>query len=983
VDDMRNKHARFQHYYKGIKVEGSQLLVHSRDGYVYLVNGTLIRDLDVDYMLRLSKEEAIAKALIEVPAELYMWDSPIVENILKKMKNDPSATNYPAGDIAFVHPQYSRNSKNYRPAYDITIHSMVPEKKEQFFIDVETGEILMQLNLLHTGSSHGTAETKYHGTRSIITDSIAVDSFRLIDTIRTAGIYTLNAMGSTNVENSVHFHDHDNFWNNVNEQKDEVATDVHYSAEMTYDYYASLGQDGINGDSLPFLSLVHVNNNWNNATWNGMFARFGDGSGQNQPLASLDVVAHEFTHGLTDFTADLVYMDEPGGLNESFSDIFGTAVEFFGDPETADYLIGEDFIANGGFRSMSNPNDFNHPDTYFGDNWQNGGGDNGGVHTNSGVQNYWFYLLAEGGTGINDIAQEFNVEGLGINEAAAVALGNLKYYLMVTSQYSDARLGGIQAAADLYGECSFEVEQTTNAWHAVGVGNVFGRLDIEIIDLVGPELVTCGLSSSEFVTARLTFNECYDTLFAGTTIPMLYSVDNGDVVMEDFVLTENISYQDTFTYTFEQPLSEFNTPGEYKLTVSVAYEGDNSDHNDTYLETYDRIIAQNVDMAINSIEAPFSGCFLGAEPVVLAVSYEGCDSIVAGTLIELGYRLDEFSWVSTDYILPNSIQRGEEIVIPLNKFVQLGEIGVYDIDARVIYNGDTLISNNLIENQLIQNPDELQYQVLMTFEGPLEEVVDSFYTVNNSSATISVLDSVGFKFTKGVKFTGSDVLPLIEDGTIELPSEDNLWDINPDYKSQVCFCADLTMTDAARLKFRFTQTFSPIYEDLYGQANNASTGLRLLINGQQFENDYVPNFTEANPYFVRNLDIGEYAGGPIEICFETSTLLSAEFDPYEIGDNVHIDEVILLADAFVGTNDLEFENNLTLYPNPSTDKINLILTEEFTGYDNLKVFDIHGKLFLNNTRNTSTIDVADYPAGIYVIQIFSGDKIQTGKFIKQ
>src|SRR5210317_1166691 len=98
--------------------------------------------------------------------------------------------------------------------------------------------------------------------------------------------------------------------------------------------------------------------------------------------------------------------------------------------------------------------------------------DNGGVHTNSGVQNYWFYLLSEGGSGVNDKADSFNVSGIGIVKAAKIAFRNNTYELFnrINANYSDARFYSIRAAVNLYGACSPEVESVTNAWYAVGVG---------------------------------------------------------------------------------------------------------------------------------------------------------------------------------------------------------------------------------------------------------------------------------------------------------------------------------------------------------------------------------------------------------------------------------------------------------------------------------------------------------------------------------
>ena len=276
--------------------------------------------------------------------------------------------------------------------------------------------------------------------------------------------------------NAVEFLNQDTYWNNVNAEHDEVATDAHFAAEMTFDFFDQhLGHTGVDGDNMRFaLSSFMLMFNLVNAFWNGSWASFGDGNGNNwTPLTSLDVVGHEFTHGVTEFTAGLVYQDESGALNESFSDIFGAAVEYWGEPEFFDYFIGDDFNVNGnGFRSMSNPNSAGDPDTYRGSFWYSGTADNGGVHTNSGVQNFWFYLLTEGGSGINDNDDTYNVIGLGIDTSTMISYRNLKFYLTQNSQYADARQGALQAAEDLYGPCSFPFVQTGNAWGAVGIGEV-------------------------------------------------------------------------------------------------------------------------------------------------------------------------------------------------------------------------------------------------------------------------------------------------------------------------------------------------------------------------------------------------------------------------------------------------------------------------------------------------------------------------------
>ena len=133
----------------------------------------------------------------------------------------------------------------------------------------------------------------------------------------------------------------------------------------------------------------------------------------NHLSGALDVVAHELTHGVTEFTSNLIYRNESGALNEAFSDIMGTSVEFFFQPAgsgdlQADYLFGEDVVRPGGIRSMENPQAYGDPDHYS--RRFLGTADNGGVHINSGIANHAFYLAIEGGT---NRTSGLSVQGVG------------------------------------------------------------------------------------------------------------------------------------------------------------------------------------------------------------------------------------------------------------------------------------------------------------------------------------------------------------------------------------------------------------------------------------------------------------------------------------------------------------------------------------------------------------------------------------------
>jgi thermolysin len=186
----------------------------------------------------------------------------------------------------------------------------------------------------------------------------------------------------------------------------------------------------------------------------------------------LDVVAHELTHGLTSYTSDLIYRNESGALDEAFSDIVGTSVEFFYQtPGTgtrqADYLIGEDVFRPGGLRSMSNPAAYGDPDHYS--KRYTGSEDGGGVHTNSGIPNQAFYLAVEGGTNRTSGLSVSGVGGANREQIEKAFYRAFAFMLPSNATFAAARAATIQAARDLYGAGSPAERAITQGWTAVGV----------------------------------------------------------------------------------------------------------------------------------------------------------------------------------------------------------------------------------------------------------------------------------------------------------------------------------------------------------------------------------------------------------------------------------------------------------------------------------------------------------------------------------
>jgi len=525
-DAFGDLHRRVKLTHHGVPLFDGMLVLHFRNNMMYAINGDVPEGYQVINQLILDEQTALQRALDAVGATRYKWEMPEEEALLQYLSDDPTATYYPTGRVKLYRP--NRNSA-YKYAWVFNVYADQPLYRADLFVDAVTGEILFEHNLIHETDVTGTAVTKYSGTRSFTTDSTST-TYRLRQAGRGNGIETYNMQRGTSYGAAVDFTDSDNYWNNFNANLDEVATDAHWGTEVTYDYFYTRG--------LKLLSYVHYDNNYVNAFWDGQRMTYGDGNGSSiTPLTALDIVGHEITHGLTSYTAALIYQNESGALNEGFSDIFGTSIEWFARPNNANWTVGEDIGTI--IRSMSNPKSRGLPDTYLGQNWYTGTANNGGVHTNNGPLSYWYYLLSEGGTGTNDNSDSYNVTGISIDSAGPIAFRMLAFYLPNSSQYVDARFYAIQSAIDLYGPCSQAVESTTNAMYAVGVGPPY--VPGVISDFEAPQTLFCA---------------------APATVSFTNLSNNG--------ITYHWDFGNGQTSTDVNPTVTYTAPGNYTVTLVVS-----------------------------------------------------------------------------------------------------------------------------------------------------------------------------------------------------------------------------------------------------------------------------------------------------------------------------------------------------------------------------------------------------------------------------
>ncbi|CAD0001872.1 M4 family metallopeptidase [Flavobacterium chungangense] len=500
-------HEKFQLYNQGIKVEFANYSLHYKSGKLVSMNGEYYDLENVETTPKLSTDEAFNKAISQIGAKQYLWETPL----------DAKEMNYekPKGELVLLPAMEDQGQKrtrdNVRLAYKFDIYATNPVSRGDVYIDAITGKVLFyNATIKHLGKySHGkskatsidhskasssskvaivaaNAATRYSGTQ-VIQTTLSGSSYRLADATRGLGINTFNMQKGTSYTAAVNFTDADNNWTAAeyaNTNKDNGALDAHWGAEKTYDYWSSVhGRNSFDNAGTIIKSYVHYSNAYDNAYWNGSVMTYGDGSGTYfDILTSIDVAGHEIGHAICSYTANLAYQKESGAMNEAFSDIWGACIEYFAAPTKSIWLIGEDIERRSGhaaLRSMSNPNAEGQPDTYGGTYWINPNctptesNDYCGVHTNSGVLNHWFYILAVGKTGTNDIGNAYNVTGITIDKAAKIAYRLESVYLTANSTFANARTSGIQSAIDLYGAGSAEVIATTNAFYAVGVGAAY------------------------------------------------------------------------------------------------------------------------------------------------------------------------------------------------------------------------------------------------------------------------------------------------------------------------------------------------------------------------------------------------------------------------------------------------------------------------------------------------------------------------------
>ncbi len=453
IDDLDISHTRFEQLHLGVRVFEGEAIVHLHmDGTLRTVTNAMIEDLVVDTQPLYAENEAVDIAVADIGGARHLTATPEVELVVLRRDQDHLVW------------------KVQLERLDGTADTARPV----IFVDAHTGKVVWQYDNLQTASG----ESNYSGTVPVETTP-AADTFYLEDGIAGLGTYSYG----NSYDTVDYLTDSDNDWTADSARE---GVDAHYAGAGTLDYYMStFGRHGIDGSGGPgyiesiigsravISSFVNYGENYVNAFWTGTFMVFGDGDGDTYgPLTTIDVTAHEMTHGVVQHEANLTYAGESGAMNESYADVFGAMVERHMEGEDSDnWQIGEDFYTpsipgDGALRYMSDPSRDGASSDHYSTRYR-GSQDNGGVHWNSGIGNLAFYLLSEGG---NHPSTGDGMEGIGAEAAAEIWYRGLTSYLTASSDFADTRVAHLNAAEDLYGSDSFEYAAVQDAWSLVGVG---------------------------------------------------------------------------------------------------------------------------------------------------------------------------------------------------------------------------------------------------------------------------------------------------------------------------------------------------------------------------------------------------------------------------------------------------------------------------------------------------------------------------------
>jgi bacillolysin len=463
-DELGMTHVRFRQTYQGIEVWGADAYVHiGRDGQVAMFNGAF---------------RPTPKLASTTPAVASSQAMEIVRSDLSRLGNGEGIAEGLKPYLKYAGPTarlvvWHGESGAPHLAWAVGARSGLAGDW-QYFVDAASGAILDRFNQVCFDGPAKANAVDLNGVNRSIDTYLSGGAYYMLDAAEpmyNAGTSSIpqdpvGAIMGLDLKNADLSAQSTIFFSTSadNQWSDPTVVSAHVNAAQTYNYFRTVfGRNSIDDKGMTIYSVVHATEGgkpMENAFWSSTLMCYGDGGTVFKPLAGgFDVAAHEMTHGVTQHSANLVYKDQSGALNESMSDVFAAALD------SSNWTIGEQVIKDfalfpsGSLRSLSDPHNGGAAGSAA---WQPASmaefvsttQDNGGVHINSGIPNGAFYRTAT---------------SIGRGKASHIWYRALTNYLTSSAQFVDARIATESSARDLYGSPSAELSAVSSAWDAVGV----------------------------------------------------------------------------------------------------------------------------------------------------------------------------------------------------------------------------------------------------------------------------------------------------------------------------------------------------------------------------------------------------------------------------------------------------------------------------------------------------------------------------------
>lgn len=456
TDKLGMTHVRAKQQFRGVEVYGGEAILHFSDTRTIFTGQLFPVEEEIGVIPGISAGQALEIVTDDLKKNtLWREISPGHKKVLKYKDPVPNLVIYHDTDQGPL------------LCYETDLLANLVERWI-YFVDANNGTIIHTFNTTQSDGPVTATAIDLNGIERTINTYLEEDVYYMINTAESmfndttfeGAIWTLDANNTSSDDL-----DYSNITSMDNTWDHPSGVSAHFNTTATYRYLENtFGRNSLNDQGGDIVSFVNVTNedgtSMENAYWTGYAAFYGNGGEVFQPLAgALDVTAHELGHGVVSNTANLEYYGQSGAVNETYADFFGAMVD------REDWLIGEDvtsedYFPSGALRDMSNPHNMGESIEDY--QWQPmhvdemyiGEEDNGGVHINSGIGNYAYYLYATA------ITRE---------KAEQVFYRALTTYLTKKSQFVDFRLAVVQSAVDLYGEGSTEVTEAEKAFDAVGI----------------------------------------------------------------------------------------------------------------------------------------------------------------------------------------------------------------------------------------------------------------------------------------------------------------------------------------------------------------------------------------------------------------------------------------------------------------------------------------------------------------------------------